>query len=51
MVLIDDELLELISKYLFPRYDVSRSLQYEAALIEAGNNIVDWRRLLKWILK
>ena len=44
---IEEELLELISKYFLEGSGTDIYGQVQAALIEAGNNIVNWRGLLK----
>jgi len=44
---IEADLLKLISKYFIEGTGVDIYGQVQAKLIEAGNNIVDWRRQLK----
>ena len=44
---IEADLLNLISKYFIEGSGVDVYGQVQAKLIEAGNNIVDWRRQLK----
>lgn len=44
---IVDDLLKIVSKYFIEGTRQDEYAKNQQILIEAGNNIVDWRRLLK----
>ena len=45
--IIQNDILALISKYFIEGTGQDNYSRAQAILIEAGNNIVDWRRCLK----